>query len=136
MEVDERVRFVRFRGSGGERLLPLSSVVEIIPMLRLLGGEHEGNHRYCGALHFRGRVIPVFDLEDGGCAGLDNPAYFLVVARGISSERAIVAHDVDDIVEVASESCSELDIGGPQPVRIVDVEGTLLKVVDPDRLAE
>lgn len=133
---DERIRFVRFCGSGGERLIPLTAVVEIIPMLRLLEGKHEGNRRYCGALHFRGRVIPVFDLEDGDTATLDNPAHFLVVTRGRERERAIVAHDVDDIIEVERQACSQLDTGGAYPVCVVDVDGELIKVVDPDRLAQ
>jgi len=135
-ETPERLRFVRFRGSAGGRLIPLAAVVEVIPMVRLRSSEQGGNPRYCGLLHFRGRVVPVFDLVDGRRSGLHNPDHFLVVTRGQAGERAIVAHEVEDIVEVEARACSELDVGGSYPVSVVDLNGALLEVVDPDRLTQ
>lgn len=130
------MQFVRFRGSSGERLVHLSVVVEVIPMVRLTSREHHGNQRYCGMLHFRGRVIPVFDLDHRDVALLDNPDNFLVVTRQGAREQAIVASEIGEIIEAELGDCTELDTGGPYTIEVVDVRGVLLEVIDPERLAQ
>ena len=125
--------FLHFEASIGSRLLPLQAVVEVIPMVRLNETRGEGNECYRGVLHFRGRMIPVFDF-DATSRTAERPDAFLVVANSASREFALVASKIYDLVNVGEEDLSKLDTGAERCVSVASVDGQLVRIVDPECL--
>ena len=128
-------RFLRFRTSDGDRLVRLREVVECIPMVRIEAQRRQGDPRYRGLLHFRGRVVPVFEPVSEAREALD-PDWFLLVVQADGREIALVARDFYDIVTSPAEQCRRIAVGGGAEVAVVSSEEEVLRVVEPTRLLE
>lgn len=98
-------------------------------MVRLDKTEGEGNGLYRGLLAFRGRTLPVFDLNPA-TEEVERSEWFLVVARSASQEFALVAREIHDLIEVAEDDLAQLQTGGERPVSVASVGGELVRIVD------
>ena len=127
------MKFLRFSTGDDQRLVALEAVVECIPTVQLEESGREGSDHFRGLLHYRGRVIPVFD--PGESAGEElKTEWFLVVVQLQDEELALVARDVHDIVECPRDQLREVDVGSGNAMSVVSVGGEVLTVVDTERL--
>lgn len=135
VEGGRQLQFLRCRPGEDERLVRLQDIVECIPMVQLdeqRGADHP-HHR--GLLHFRGRVVPVFDIAADQGPDLE-PEWFLVVLRGEQQEIALVAREVSEIFTCAEEACEEVHIGTGRILTVVGSSAGMLRVVEPTALLE
>ncbi len=127
-------QFLHFQTSLGKRLVILNEVTEVLPMVALDYSETEGNDLYCGLLHFRGRVVPVFDVQQRTQKSLQCLDLFLIVLNNEQQEMAIVASDIYGIVEAPAECWQTLQTGSKRPIEVVNIEGEFLRILVPEDL--
>lgn len=126
-------QFLRFRPGEEERLVRLEDIVECIPMVALEQARREESLHYRGLLHFRGRVVPVFDVSQGQSERLD-PDWFLLVLQASEQEVAVVARDVFEILSRPAGDYREVSIGEGSRMAVVSAERRLFQVLEPDEL--
>lgn len=122
--------FLHAISGDGPHLIPLESVVEVLPMVTLDRGAEEGEPRYCGLLQYRGEVLPTFALSDRDLAPQEHPEWMLVAVRSGGESLVWVLRDVAGVLDVARERISQPRVGGAQPVSVVELDGTLVRVLE------
>lgn len=129
-------KFLRFTSGIGERLVDAGDIVEVIPMIALQrDSDDDENPRFCGVFDYRGHIVPVFDLQPYRDKNIQNPDIFLVIVYGKASLLALVAYDIDDLVEVEADNINEVRPESGTPFRVAKIQENLIKVVNPDRFA-
>ena len=125
-------RFLRFRSADGDRLVRLEDVVECSPMVQIEADMRADAPRYRGLLHFRGRVVPVFEPTSDQPEPID-PDWFLVVLQSDDGEIALVARDFYDIYTTDADNYAEVDIGAGRAITVVSSEEEVVRVVRPEQ---
>lgn len=127
-------QFLRCRPGQEERLVRLEDVVECIPMVAIEEAQSATNPNYRGLLHFRGRVVPVFEVDGGGGEALDI-GWFLLILRSGEQEVALVARDVFEIMSCPAADYRRVAIGRESYQTVVSTESRVYQVVEPDELS-
>lgn len=117
----------------GPRLLPLTAVVEVLPMVALETFGVEPGACFAGVLHYRGALVPVFDTAPLPPQPELSPDWYLVLARCTAGLVAVVGHEVEDIVEVAPEHRRQVRAGRRQ-LRGALVDDTFVRELDLEAL--
>lgn len=119
--------FIMVSAGGRRKLVPLESVVELVPMLALT--DVEGPRGACrGMANLRGEIVPIFDATSP-TAPL-HPSRFIVIARTKSLLLGLVVDDVYDIVAVNPGDLASRPIGGGRFAVMARIEDNLLPVID------
>lgn len=121
--------FLHVVSGDGPHLIPLASVVEVLPMVTLDRGLELGDPRYCGLLQYRGDVLPTFALSDEDTAPQEHPGWMLVVVRSQEGASSWVVRDVAGVLDVAPERIARPQVGGASGLAVVDVDGVLVRVL-------
>ncbi len=128
-------RLLRCEIGGGAFAFPLAAVTEVVPYTppRRLPGQAAD----AGVTMLRGRPLPALDAAARmGLAGARAGGRMVVLATR-AGPCAVVVADTGDIVEVASERLAPPPAGAgasPYVTALVEIEGELVAVLDPDRL--
>lgn len=122
--------YVHFITDSGARLIAVSEVVEIVPMVMLDQSKTgESVSGFKGLFNYRGRIIPVFELSaDKNIKPLD-VSHFLIVTSVSGSSIAIVATEVNQLVSVLSSDISHINPLGEQSFSVAKVNDSMLRVV-------
>jgi len=119
MSSTEGQSFVAVRAAQRSWLVPLSEVVEVLPMMSL--SPLRGARGACrGLLNLRGQLLPVFDL-----AGEDAPLgadRYILVARAARSLVGVAVDDVLGVSRFSPDSVALCPVGDGQS-RLVAREG-------------
>ncbi len=126
-------QFLHCRPGAEQRLVRLEDIVECIPMVELDEQQRADHPQYRGLLHFRGRVVPVFDLAEEHGQPLE-PSWFLIVLRARRQEIAVVARQVFEILTSAAADYESVDIGHGQSLTVVSSDSQMLQVLEPEKL--
>lgn len=133
-ETNTSGKFLLFRSGIGNRLLAAGDVVEVIPMIALQRDpDDDMDPRFCGVFDYRGRIVPVFDFVSYQQGNIKNPDAFLLIVHGSRSMLALVAYDIDDLVDVAADSIDEVAPESGLPFAVARLGEQLVKIVNPDR---
>jgi chemotaxis signal transduction protein len=127
-------RLLQCRIGGGAFAFPLAAVTEVVafaPPRRLPGQPADA-----GVTMLRGRPLP--SLDAAARMGLvPESAGRMVVLATSSGPCAVIVADTGDIVEIEAERLSPPPAGAgasPYVTALVEIDGELIAVLDPDRL--
>lgn len=124
--------FLQVTCGAGEYLVPIESVVEVLPMLELQHRSESDDPTWAGLLEYRGRVIPVHALSPADRAGCDSPDWFLVVVRQDSKELAWVLRSVEGVVPISASARSVLETSaGGAVVEVAQLDGRVVRLLRP-----
>ncbi len=123
--------FLRFRCGAGDLLVPLESVVEVLPMVELRHRDGSPDPRWAGLLEYRGGVVPVHALGAGDRDGRDRPDWHVLVVRVGDALQAWIADDVPGVVAVPPALVRRLPAGAGPGLEVAQVEGEVLRVLRP-----
>ncbi len=127
------LQFLNCRPAEEERLVRLDDIVECIPMVQLDEQRRADTPHYRGLLHFRGRVVPVVDLQQGPRPPLE-PKWFLLVLRSRTQEIALVVREVFQISAYDAADCESICIGAEEELTVVSSHSRMLRVIEPEML--
>lgn len=128
--------FLRFRSGDVERLVDAAEIVEVVPMVALRAGDGDIAHeKYAGLLDYRGHVVPVFDLagRSGACQRSDS---FLVVLGNEDEKTAVVATEVDEVVQLDNDCLSTLKVATARSILVGKVGQDMVRVLTVAELYE
>lgn len=129
------MKFLRFKTTDGDRLVRLEHIVECLPMVAIESDHSGSDPRYRGLLHYRGRVLPVFEPVGRDRQPLA-PDWFLIVAEDDDCELALIARDVDDIESRPADDCRNLEVGDGNQVTVVGFDDEIVRVLEPSALLD
>ncbi len=121
--------FLHVVSGDGPHLLPLATVVEVLPMVTLDRGTEAGGPRYCGLLQYRGAVVPAFALSEHDLDPQSHPEWMITVVRSGEVTTAWVVRDVAGVLDVPPEQLVQPVVGGDGGLCVVEVDGALVRVV-------
>ncbi len=121
--------FLHFQSSAGSRLVRVSQVVEVIPMVALQHEQTDSN-QFCGLLNYRGKIIPVFDLLRADENALLDMKAFLIVTQCYGSDVALIACEVKLIFELMVEAVQIIAPANLAHFEVAKVEGEMVRVVN------
>lgn len=128
-------RLLQCEIGGGAFAFPLAAVTEVVPYAR--PRRLPGQAPDAGVAMVRGRPLPALDAAARmGIAGAQAGGRMVVLATR-DGPCAVVVAGTGDIVEVASERLAPPPAGAgasPFVTALVEIEGELVAVLDPDRL--
>lgn len=102
--------FIHFVTAHGPRLIEVTEVVEVIPMVWLeRDSEAENNPYYIGLLNYRGKIISVFDPAGQAQSFIPNPENFLIVCSNGEQHIALVAIEVNQLVDIEKKEIRSID---------------------------
>ena len=124
-------QYVKVDSNGRLRLIPLSSVIEIIPMLELreADGETDG---FRGFANLRGQTISVFDSD--GSRRRTSPNQFILVIRNPAGAFGLIVDEVHHVLALPTEAITAKPVGNNRSRSVALVEGEILQIMDPAEL--
>ncbi len=124
-------RFLHFATAAGDRLAAIEDVDVVLPMMRLDRVRGEGGDRCLGLMDLRGELVPVFDFVPHAGDAEPSPDLLLVVLRAVASRVAVVAVDVHGAVAIPDGQCLDWAVPGSLPIRSANLDGHILRIVQP-----
>ena len=125
-------QFLHFHSSAGRRLIAVDQVIEVIPMVWLQReAADDANQYFCGLLNFRGEIVPVFTLSMYEAKFHNDPNLFLIVADTDQGMVAVLALEVDYLVEVPDSAVSQINAIGGKVVNAAKVDDEMIRIVVP-----
>lgn len=125
-------QFLHFQSDAGRRLIAVDEIIEVIPMVWLQREAADSEQdSFCGLLNFRGNIVPVFTLsvyEERTCT---DPSYFLIVTHTENGMVAVLAHEVDYLVNVDSAAISRISAQSGTVLNVAKVEDEMVRIVKP-----
>ncbi|MEZ5493911.1 MAG: chemotaxis protein CheW [Pseudomonadales bacterium] len=122
--------YLHFESSLGSRLVNVSDVVEVIPLVALQPQGSE-DPLFCGLLNYRGQIVPVFDLSASSQERLHDAQSFLIVAQCENQGIAFLAKEVNSIIDVAPELISEIRPANSPMFHVAKWADDILRIVEP-----
>ncbi len=122
--------YLHFESSLGSRLVSVSDVVEVIPLVALQPQESE-DPLFCGLLNYRGKIVPVFDLSTPAQDRLRDTQSFLIVAQCEDHGIAFLAKEVNAIIDVTPELISEIRPASSPAFHVAKWADNILRIVEP-----
>ena len=123
-------QYLHFESSLGSRLVSVSDVVEVIPLVALEPQESQ-DPLFCGLLNYRGKIVPVFDLSASEKNRLHDIQSFLIVAQCEEHGIAFLAKEVNAIIDVSPELISEIRSNSSPTFYVAKWADNLLRIVEP-----
>ena len=120
--------FVHFEGGAGERLIDLSDLVEVLPMLAPEGDERARGRRYLGISRVRGEVVPLLTLSP--VDDID-PNWLLIIAHGPNGWIGIVAREVFGVMELPASCCRVMPTDGDTHFETATIDDRVVEIVAP-----
>ena len=121
--------FLHVHSGAGPHLIPLDSVIEVLPMLALDRGGESARSGYCGLLRFRGQAVPTFALSEDDQRPEEHLDWMLVVGLSAGAARAWVVRDVLGVLQVEPERVQHPELGSAAGCAVVDLDGRLVRVL-------
>lgn len=122
--------FIHFITARGARLINVSEVVEVIPMVWLeRDSDAVESAYYIGLLNYRGQIISVFDPAGNAQNFLPSPEGFLIVSSNGQQTIALLADEVNQLVEIDTESVREISAIDQQAFSAAKVNGQIIRIV-------
>lgn len=130
-------QFLHFQSSAGRRLMLVDEVVEVIPMVSIQREAEDAlNEKFCGLLNFRGSIVPVFDFspyQEGVC---NNTSSFLVVAQSPNGKIAVVASEVDYLLDIRDENVNYVSSSADREFNVAKIEDEMVRIVNTGKFFE
>jgi purine-binding chemotaxis protein CheW len=121
-------QFITIFAAGRRRLVRLSDIIEIVPMMALEKIDvQQGNCR--GLANLRGEIIPVFDLS-GNDAPL-SPSRFIIITHLEQTPIGLIADEIYDVVTVPAENIASRPIGEDVSLLVARIEESLILILEP-----
>jgi chemotaxis signal transduction protein len=119
---------IRYRIEHREECIRLSQVTEIIPMVQL-DPPPEGDQKGCiGLLHYRGRLLPVFDLlKNPKQKELQTSDYLMVMAEKEPAS-AVRVSEVKEVMTVQSDQIEQVKVGPGEYAELLQLEDSSIQV--------
>lgn len=130
-----KIQFVTISTAGRRRLMRLSDIVEIVPMMALEPVDN-GAKNCRGLANLRGENIPIFELSDQ-CTPL-SPSRFIVISRvNSNSDKSgmpigLIADEIHDVIQIPSDQISRRALSGGQMALIARIDEETLSVLEPE----
>ena len=126
---------LRVRIGEVEAAVPLERIDEILRMVALDAVPGAGG-AVRGAINLRGEIVVVLDIAPllAQAALAEDPAHYIVVARGGSGRYGFLCNDTIGVAELDATRRRELSAwSGHASVReVVHIDGRLLPLLDPE----
>lgn len=125
--------YVHFVTNHGPRLIEVTEVVEIIPMVQIDASQRSsGNREFAGLINYRGKIIPVFDITNGESCREPDINHFLIVAATAANSLAIIATEVTQLVSVIDSDISSIKPLNGESFRMAKVHEHMVRIVKTD----
>lgn len=120
--------FLLFSTALGQRLVPVESVVEVIPFVKLQQ-EQTANPLFRGLLNYRGQILPVFDFVAAANALVEDYRSFLVVMQGEQGLFSLVAHEVNQLLRVAVDDVFAVNAAAGESFAVAKAGEAMIRIV-------
>lgn len=123
-------QYLHFKSSVGRRLLSVSEIVEVIPMVSLQREDADAlNEKFCGLLNFRGSVVPVFSLSKYEEFFCKNPSAFLIVSKNETNKLAIVAEELDYLLDIRDDQINSVRSSNGNEFNVAKIGDDMVRIV-------
>jgi chemotaxis signal transduction protein len=119
---------VRYRVDTHQECIRLSQVTEIIPMVALDPPPERAAEECLGILHYRGKLLPVFDIQQNQEAYSIDPGDYLMVMAEQEPAQAMRVSEVIEVFSVASNTIEQVAVGPKEVAELMQFESHSLQV--------
>ena len=130
MEALAMLAFIHFTTANGPRLINVTEVVEVIPMVWLeRDSDAIDNAYYIGLLNYRGNIISVFDPAGGAQQFVPQPDHFLIVCSNSVQTIALIATEVHQLVDIDKDEIRQIDALNQASFSAAKLKDKIIRIV-------
>lgn len=130
METAAMLAFIHFTTTNGPRLINVTEVVEVIPMVWLeRDSDAIDNAYYVGLLNYRGNIISVFDPAGGAQHFKPHPDNFLIVCSNGIQTIALIATEVHQLADIDKQEIRQIDALNQTSFSAAKLKDKIIRIV-------